>query len=144
MINNTSKEQIVVFIGIWKWRCLVQKICQNDTISRYLRINDILLCLWGFGCRMVQNVQIRIGHYTRPFTLVAKWEVSPEWHKCNICHPRDKFVLHFYTFQIIFSTLFFHYETDPHSSDIRAIYVTPAPYATPANDIHDKCGDIYG
>ena len=40
---------------------------------------------------MVKSVVLRMGHNTPGFTLVAKWEMSPEWHIFNKCHSRQKF-----------------------------------------------------
>ena len=54
--------------------------------------------------RMVQ------GHYSRAFTLVAKWENSPEWHISYII----TYILQIYMFQTLLNTFYvltFYYET---------------------------------
>ena len=81
--------------------------------------------LWVLTRRIVQSVVLRMGHYTRTFTLVAKWRNPPKWHICNICHSRHK---HFVsTFRVILNTF------------CKELFLLWGP----ASNIYDTCGDIH-
>ena len=88
---------------------------------------------------------LRLGHYTRAFTLVAKWWKTQEWDMFNICHSGDNFVIAFLhvSDQLEQFMHFFYYEPPPewHICDICH---SSAIYVTSASGICDICGDIYG
>ena len=78
---------------------------------------------------------------TREFTLVAKWGNSPEQLMLNIYHSRGK---RFCTFQTFWTPFVFFLPWGSCWSYICDICHSGVIYVTPATDICDICGDIYG
>ena len=82
---------------------------------------------------------MRMGHYTRVLTLVAR--VS---YMQYVPH-QTQFVLHFYTFQTILNTCFNEKNTIRPPLELMCdIYHSRAVYVTdPVRDVYDICSDIY-
>ena len=68
---------------------------------------------------MIKSVVLNFDRYTREFTLVGNWANSPEWHICNICHPRDEKKFSFPHVSDHFEHASIYFTMGPPASDMR-------------------------
>ena len=127
--NSPEKHNFEIHIDIYY---IIQYLSFSPEKTLTLRCYSVL------AGRMIKGSVLKIGHYTRRFTLVAKWGNSPQWsfqrhvisvvflhvsdHWNTFCEKNMGPSLEWYTCDIC---------------DSSALYVTPA------SGICDICGDIY-
>ena len=87
---------------IWYLYIRIKDIMQYQSLSSKKAITG--QCFSGFCLAALSSVVLKMGHYTRAFTLVAKLDIPPQWHLGNFfiafLHVTDHFQ-HFVLFSMV-------------------------------------------